>query len=238
MEWIDRLLLFSNLDYAAVSLLFVGWLVIGWIIENPPKNRQSTSRLMVFYREEWMRQFIVRDPRIYDAQILTNLRQGTAFFISASMIAVGGGLALIGNAERLTGVASELTLVSAPPIVWEIKLIVMLFFVANAFLKFVWSHRVFGYVAIVMSAVPVDPKDPLCDLRTRQASALHITGAKSYNRGLRGVYFGLTATAWLAGATALILACLLTLFIIWRREFASHSRAALLQTTLDGVQVK
>lgn len=229
MQWIDRLSLFSASDFTGLAVLFGSWLVIGWFTENPPAYRPSVSYLMIFYRREWMRQFVHRDPRIYDAQILANLRQGTAFLTSASMIAVGGGLALIGNAEQLTGVASELTLVSAPTIVWEIKLIVMLFFVANAFLKFVWSHRLFGYAAVIMSAVPVDPSDPNCVPRAEKAADIGIAAARSYNRGLRSIYFGLAAAAWLGGAYTLMLACVLTNFIIWRREFASHSRMSLLR---------
>lgn len=232
MIWIDRLALFSTIDFIGLFLLFTGWFSIGWITENPPKNKPSVSKLMVFYRQEWMRQFILRDPRIYDAQILSNLRQGTAFFASTSMIAIGGGLALIGNAERLTGVASDLTLTNVPTIVWEIKLIIMLFFIANAFLKFVWSHRLFGYAAVIMSAVPVDPNDPLCIPRAEKAAEINIAAARSYNRALRSVYFGLAATAWLGGGIALSLAAILTVFIVWRREFASISRAALLKSTL------
>ena len=70
---------------------------------------------------------------------------------SASMIAIGGGFALLGNAERLAGLAGELTLETAPIVVWEIKLIVMLLFATNAFLKFVWAHRLFGYAAVLMA---------------------------------------------------------------------------------------
>jgi uncharacterized membrane protein len=232
MQWIERLHLFSLLDYVAVCLLFVSWLFIGWLTENPPKNRMSVSTLMKFYREEWMRQFVHRDPRIYDAQILGNLRQGTAFFASASMLAIGGGLALIGNADRLTGVASDLTLASAPTIVWEIKLVTMLIFVTNAFLKFVWSHRLFGYCAVVMSAVPVDPHDPLALPRAGKAADIHITAARSFNRGLRSVYFGLAATTWLLGALPLLVGTAITILIIWRREFASASRIALLKEPL------
>lgn len=231
MQWFERLALFSLPDYVGVILLFVSWLAIGWIIENSPKRFPSVSNLMVFYRREWMRQFVLRDPRIYDAQILGNLRQGTAFFASATMIAIGGGLALIGNADQLTSVAADLTLMSAPTIVWEIKLIIMLFFVANAFLKFVWAHRLFGYQAVIMSAVPVDTDHPACLPRAEKAADIGITAARSYNRGLRSIYFALGAAAWLGGGYTLIAAAIITNFIIWRREFASHSRRALLRDT-------
>lgn len=230
MLWMDRITLFSPLDFVAVAALVISWLGMSYVIENPPHSRPSMSHLMADYRREWMRQFILRSPRMYDAQILGMLRQATAFFGSASMIAIGGGLAMIGNADRLTGVANDLALAEVPRFVWEIKIILALIFVANAFLKFVWSNRLFGYCAVVMSALPVDPKDPLCDLRAEQAGSINISAARAFNRGLRSVYFGLAACAWLAGPLMLLTATVVTVFIIYRREFASLSRAALLRT--------
>lgn len=232
MIWMDRLSLFSAMDFIAVSMLCLLWLGIGFFIENPPRKHPSLSFLMVKYRKEWMIQFVHRNPRMFDAQMLGHLRQGTAFFASTTMIAIGGGLALIGNTERLAGVASDLTLVSAPAFVIEVKLVLMVLFVANSFLKFVWAHRLFGYCSVVMSAVPNDPEDAAAIPRAMQASEINITAARSFNRAMRSVYFGLASAAWLFGASALIAASLLTVFVLWRREFASQSRNALFQDPL------
>jgi uncharacterized membrane protein len=218
-------------DFLALGYLLLGAALMGWWIENPPVGRPSVASLMVGYRREWMRQFVTRQPRIFDATVIGDLRQGTAFFASATMIAIGGGLALIGNTERLLGLAKDLTLGTEPAIVWEVKILVVLFFVANAFLKFVWSHRLFGYCAIVMAAVPNDPDDPLAGLRADQAAAINISAARSFNRGLRAVYFALGATAWLLGAAALALATTATIFVLWRREFHSASRLVLMRDT-------
>lgn len=227
MIWIDHLQLFTSLDFTALAVLVVGWLAIGWRIENPSSTRISVSVLMTDYRREWLRQFVSREPRVFDAQIMANLRQGAAFFASATMIAIGGGLALIGDVDQLQSVANVLTPVSTSEIVWEIKLLVMILFVTNAFLKFVWAHRLFGYCSVVMSAVPNDPTDPKSYARADKAAELNITGARSFNRGMRSTYFALASAAWLVGATALICAALFTCLVLWRREFASHSRKAL-----------
>lgn len=216
------------LDAGAVAFLVAGWILIGILIESPPKGRPSVSVLMKDYRRDWMHAFVTRSPRIFDAQILGNLRQGTAFFASASMIAIGGGLALIGNTERLLGVAEDLALERAPAVVWEMKILLILLFVANAFLKFVWAHRLFGYCSVVMAAVPNDENDPIAYPRAAKAAEINITAATAYNRGLRSVYFGLGSASWLIGAPALIVATVLTLAVIWRREFASNSRNVLL----------
>jgi len=232
MTWIDRLHLFNSWDYAAVALLFVAWQAIGVVIEHPGK-RPSVSALTSAYRRDWMEQMLSRDPRIFDSQILGILRQGTAFFASTCMIAIGGALALIGNAERLDGLAQDLALESEPIFVWEIKLLAVIILMIDGFLKFVWSHRLFGYCAVVMAAVPNDPTDPAAHPRAMKAAELNITAARSYNRGLRSIYFAMAAAAWLLGAIPLILAVLFTLAVLYRREFASQSREALLAPETD-----
>ncbi|MCF6316657.1 MAG: DUF599 domain-containing protein [Marinosulfonomonas sp.] len=229
MELLDRLQFFGPLDLTAITLLATAWVLIGWIIERANNKHPSVSVIMAGYRREWMVQFITREPRVFDANILTNLRQGTTFFASASMIGIGGGLALIGNTERLLGIAKDLSLEDAPAVVWEIKILVVILFLANGFLKFVWSHRLFGYCAVVLASVPNDATDPLCFPRAAQAAEINITAARSFNRGLRSVYFALGALAWLLGAIPLLAATALTVLILWRREFASHSRSILLQ---------
>jgi uncharacterized membrane protein len=234
MDILDRLALFSYLDYSAIGLLFMLWLMIGWRIEHPSKKHASVSVLMAEYRREWMRQMVTREPRMYDAAILASLRQGTAFFASASLISIGGVLALIGNTDQLIGIADDLTLDRDPSIVWELKLLVTLFFVTNAFLKFVWSNRLFGYCAVLMSAVPNDITDPRTLPRAMQAAEINVTAARGFNRGLRSVYFGLASVAWLAGPIALIGASLITCLVLWRREFASQSRDVLLSGDAHG----
>ncbi|WP_262386363.1 DUF599 domain-containing protein [Roseobacter fucihabitans] len=228
MTFMDRITLFQPLDFAAVALLFVLWVGIGLRVEHPSPKHLSTSLIMASYRQEWMRQMVTREPRIFDAHVLGTLRQGTAFFASTSMVAIGGTLAVIGNAERLAGVASDITLLDHPTIVWELKLMVLTLFLTNAFLKFVWANRLFGYCSVLMGAVPNDPKHPDAYKFAEKAAQINITGTKSFNRGLRSLYFALAAAAWLAGPIPLILAAFCTVTVIWRREFASVSRKILL----------
>jgi uncharacterized membrane protein len=181
------------------------------------------------YRHRWMTEFLTRQPRLFDISLIDSLRQGTAFFASASMIAIGGGVALIGNATTLQGLAQDLALgLQAAQL--RIKLIVVIVLLANALLKFVWSHRLFGYCAIMMAAVPNDFTDPSALPRASQAARINITAAKSFNRGLHAIYFALAALTWLIGPWALMAATLVTAGVQLRREFASHSRQVMLET--------
>ncbi|MFW8594117.1 DUF599 domain-containing protein [Cribrihabitans neustonicus] len=229
MLWTERLALFSPLDAAALALLMGGWMWIGWRIEHPPRGRPSVSWLMADFRRDWMRRMVERDPRIFDAQLVGNLRQGTAFFASAAMIAIGGGLALIGNTDPLAGVAEDLTQNTVPAFVLEVKLLLVMLLLSNSFLKYVWSHRLFGYCSVLMAAVPNDRTHALAYERAEQAAEISITAARSFNRGMRSTYFALAAVAWLAGPVALIAAAAITLAVLYRREFASQSRRILMR---------
>jgi uncharacterized membrane protein len=228
MTWIDRALLFSSLDYAAVLLLLGAWQWIGWKIEHPSPNKPSVSMMMDDFRRNWMREMVTRQPRMFDAQVVAAMRQGSTFFASTTMIAIGGGLALLGNTERLAGVASDLAIGSAPALVWEIKILAVILLLANAFLKYVWAHRLFGDCAVLMAAVPNDPEDQQAYPRAAQAAEICVTAARSFNRALRATYFALATLAWILGPVALILGTAITVGVLYRREFASHSRAILL----------
>ena len=230
MTWMDRFAFFSTLDGVAVCVIVLSWWLIGWRIEHSGARRRSTSQIMSDFRREWMRQMITRQPRIFDAQVVASLRQGTAFFASTAVIALGGVFAVIGNSDRVADIANDLTLMETPVFVWEIKLVILMLFLINAFLKFAWANRLFGYAAVVMAAVPNEVDDPLCVIRANQAAEVNIAAARSFNRGLRSIYFGLTSVAWLVGPIALLLATAFTIAVIWRREFASQSRTVLLGT--------
>jgi len=223
--------LFSIWDYTAFATILIAWGAMGWFIERDRPDSPSTHSLIAEYRFRWMEVMIGRDVRIFDASILTSLRQGASFFTSASMLAIGGCVALLGQADRLQGVVADLTgSLAAPIAVWEVKILLVVLILSNAFLKFVWSHRLFGYCAVVMAAVPEgDANNPETLKMAHKAAKLNIYAARSFNRGIRTMYFALAALAWLLGPVALMLATLATVMMLYRREFHSLSRVALLE---------
>lgn len=229
MTWMDRIALFGPLDFGALCGIFIAWFGLGWVIEHAGSKRPSVSQLMAQYRRDWMVQMITRQPRIFDAQILSTLRQSTAFFASTSVIALGGALALLGNAERLSTVVEDLALTDVPTVVWEIKMLLPLLFLTNGFLKFVWSNRLFGYCSVLMAAVPNDVDDPAAPKLALKAAEINITAARSFNRGLRSLYFALASLSWVIGPVPLACAAIVTVIIVWRREFTSQSRRILLE---------
>lgn len=220
---------FTLLDVAAVLATALMWYGIGWRIEHSPAHRPSVSHIMTRYRRDWMVHYVTRQPRIFDSAVLDTLRQGPSFFASACMIAIGGSFAILSNPEELTGVAEDLMQETIPAFYWEVKIVLTIIFLTNAFLAFVWSHRLFGYCAVVMASTPNEASDPAAYPRAAKAAELNITAARSFNRGLRSVYFALASLTWFAGPVVLLVGAGVTTFVLWRREFASASRENILK---------
>lgn len=218
----------NGLDGVAVIVVLALWLGLSWWIEHPSAKRPSVTMVMAQYRREWMQVMLKRDPRIFDAQVMSSLRQGTSFFASTCLLGVGGVLALIGNVDPLQGVAEDITMVQSAAVIWQIKLGLVLVLLTNAFLKFVWANRVFGYCTVMMAAVPNDADDPRASAMASKAAELNIRAAMNFNRGLRSMYFALGSVAWLAGPLPLLAASLVTAWVVGTREFASIPRAILL----------
>ena len=135
----------------------------------------------------------------------------------------------MGNTDPLSGVVEQVTATPTPQLLWQMKLAVVGVFLTIAFLKFVWSHRVFGYCSVLMASVPNDPNDPVAYPRARQAAELNIRAVVNFNRGLRAMYFALGALAWLLGGVALVISTALVIWIVWSREFASVPRTIILE---------
>ena len=215
------------MNFIVFGLYIFTWIVLGWRIEHPGAKHPSVTILMGQRRRDWMKVFVTREPRIFDSQIISQLRQGTAFFASTSILAIGGVLALAGNPTTIQGVADQVG-DTTPMLIWQAKLALVGLFLGNGFLKFVWANRVFGYCAVMMAAVPNDPDDPSAYKIAAQAAELNIRAATNFNRGLRSVYFALGALGWVLGWQGLLFGTIIVGWTVWSREFASLPRKIIL----------
>lgn len=226
MDAYSLLSLFSTVDLAAAGYTLAGAALLQRLIEKPDLRRPSVSQIMTLYRRDWMREFVTRQPRIFDAAVLDGLRQGITFYASSCLLGLGAGLALLADITPLQGLALSFQLHPDPALLLKAKILLVLGFLVNAFLKFVWSHRLFGYCSVLMASVPNDPAHPRAYPRAALAAEVNINAARNYNRGLASVYYALGALGWLAGPWVLAVTMTATFGTLIRREFASQSRGA------------
>jgi len=109
-------------DIVAVAFFVAEWLAYGLTLEHSAYGRDSLSARMNRYREVWIRNMLDREARMVDMQIMASLQNGTAFFASTSLMAIGGGLALLRATSDALAVLRELPVDLTPsPALWELK---------------------------------------------------------------------------------------------------------------------
>ncbi|WP_018632202.1 DUF599 domain-containing protein [Neomegalonema perideroedes] len=225
--------LISGADLMAALWTVACWLGVGWWIERGPYSESTMAALMTRRRYEWALRIAEREQRIVDAALLNSLQSGAAFFASACMFAIGGAAALLGQAEALAALSNDLPFadhVAAGD--WRRRLLAPLGLLVYAFFKFAWSHRLFNYNAIMLGSIPMPHPGqteipPEAEDAALRAARLNEQAALNFNRGLRGLYFALGTLGWLLGPWGAVAGAALVAWAMWRREFISHSRAAL-----------
>ncbi|WP_371932852.1 DUF599 domain-containing protein [Roseibium sp. MMSF_3544] len=221
----------SNLDLAAAIWFLVAWFGYDLIVELSPLSKRTLSHAMDDYRRGWMISMCSREVRIMDTSIMSGLQQGTAFFASTALLAIGGGFALLEATDRIVQIAGDLSIpVETSRALWEVKVLGLMLIFAYSFFKFGWAYRLFNYASIVMGAVPERETSDSREAQKvgLQAADLIVLAGRHFNRGQRALFFAIGFLGWFAGPFAFALATLAVLVVLLRRQFASRARAAVL----------
>jgi uncharacterized membrane protein len=220
---------FGPLDIIACAFFAAAWIGYLLAVETGPHAARSLNARMNERRERWIMQSLKRENRIIDTQVMGGLQNGTAFFASTSLIAIGGSLTLLQSADRVVQVFADLPFATTTTrAAWEIKVIGLAVIFAYAFFKFGWSYRLFNYCAILIGAIPpVEEKDePATIAAAREAVAMNIAAGLHFNRGQRAFFFALAYLGWFISPWLFLIATAAVLTVMWRRQFASDSAAA------------
>jgi uncharacterized membrane protein len=225
---------FSTADYAALAFFILAWLSYHSAVELTAPGGRSLNSLMNAHRHRWMEQLVIRENRIVDTTIMASLQNGTAFFASTALLAIGGALALLQSTEDVVQIYSELPFgAEVTRASWEIKVIGLAVIFVYAFFKFAWSYRLFNYVAILIGSVPVLRPNQEGDYgkalaAARRAAAMNVVAGRHFNRGQRAFFFALAYLGWFAHPYFFIASTAAVLYVMWRRQFASDARNVLL----------
>jgi uncharacterized membrane protein len=219
-----------GVDIAAVAFFALEWTVYALTLEHTGYGRDSLSARMNRYREVWVRNLLDRDARMVDMQIMASLQNGTAFFASTSLIAIGGGLALLRATSDALAVFGALPIDLSPsPALWEIKCVGLILIFIYAFFKFAWSYRLFNYVAILLGAMPpASQKDtPEAEAHVIRTTRLFEAAGRHFNRGQRAFFFALGYLGWFVSPWVLFVTTAAVVIVTWRRQFASNAWKAM-----------
>jgi uncharacterized membrane protein len=221
--------LLTILDVVALAFFVVAWGGYAYLIDWSARGRTCLNARMNGYRESWMRRMLARENRMVDMQIMASLQNGTAFFASTSLIAVGGALTLLRSTEDMISVISALPLGLLPSrLLWEAKTIGLAVVFVYAFFKFAWSYRLYNYVAIMLGATPyaTEKDTPEAAAHVTRTAGLFASAGRHFNQGQRAFFFALGYLGWFAGPIVFMVTTASVVVVIWRRQFASDSLRA------------
>ncbi len=223
--------LLSALDLIALAFFIGAWLGYHVALEWTAHGKDSLNSRMNAYRDIWMTRMLERDVRIVDTQIMASLQNGTAFFASTSLIAIGGALTLVRSTDDILSVAAALPFgIETSRALWELKTIGLAVIFAYAFFKFAWSYRLFNYVAILMGAMPPhrERHKPGARAHALRTGKLAAAAGRHFNRGQRAFFFALGYLGWFISPWLFIAATLAVVIVMWRRQFRSDSLQAVM----------
>ncbi|UCI05584.1 DUF599 domain-containing protein [Mesorhizobium sp. B1-1-8] len=223
----------STADLAALAFFLIVWVLHTLASDGKLVSRVSLTTAMNKQREAWMRTMAEREIRIVDTAIMSGLQQGTAFFASSSLIALGGCFALLGASDRVIEVLSNLPLGGAPDrAAFQIKVFGLVLILAFAFFKFGWAYRLFNYCTILIGAVPIPhgeaSRNPVTETAVWRAAEMNKLAGKHFNSGLRAVFFSIGYLGWFVDPAVFVISTLVLLAVLVRRQFFSNARQAVI----------
>jgi uncharacterized membrane protein len=166
-----------------------------------------------------------------DAQIVAALQNGTAFFASTSLIAIGGALTLLRSTNEILEVIGALPFgVRSTAVQWEAKTMGLAIIFVYAFFKFGWAYRLYNYVAILVGATPPAAEKDTTEAKDHARRVGHLceVAGRHFNRGQRAFFFALGYLGFFISPWLLMVTSVGIAFILWQRQFMSDSRRALL----------
>lgn len=218
---------FSRPDLVALLWFVLAWIAYAAAVEWSPYGRKGLNALMDGYREIWVRRMLARDMRMVDMQIMASLQNGTAFFASTTLIAVGAVLTLLRSTDEVLTVLATLPFgIETTRTQWEAKVIGLATILIYAFFKFAWSYRLFNYVAILFGAAPLaaEQDSPEAHAHARRTARLFTNAGRHFNRGQRAFFFALAYLGWFISPWVFIATTTAAVVVMWARQFASDAR--------------
>lgn len=223
----------STADLTALGFFLLVWVLHTLASDGRLVSRVSLTTAMNAQRETWMRTMAEREIRIVDTAIMSGLQQGTAFFASSSLIALGGCFALLGASDQVLSVLSDLPFgTTSSRAAFQMKVLGLVLILAFSFFKFGWAYRLFNYCSILIGCVPIPhgeaSRNPVTQTAVWRAARMNMLAGKHFNSGLRGVFFSIAYLGWFVDPIVFVLSTLLLLAVLVRRQFFSAARQAVI----------
>jgi len=216
---------FSYLDGLAFLVFVAFWTGYHLVMEGAWAHNRTLNRRMDAFRLEWMQRMLQRENRIVDTQIVSALQNGTAFFASTSLLAIGATLAILQSTDAVMAIFADLPFGAPNRTSWEMKTLGLTLIFANAFFKFAWAYRLFNYTTILVGSAPppAEANTPRAQSHILTAARMATLAGRHFNRGQRAFFFAIAYLGWYVGWWAFMAATFAIFFVMINRQVGRDS---------------
>ena len=183
---------------------------------NPAYTVQSVNMIA---RTAWV-ETIMGDEKngVLAVQTLRNSTMAATFLASTSMLLIIGVLTLSEQGEKLEAHWHALNMIGAiNPMLWMVKLLLLLLDLFVAFFSFSMSIRIYNHVGFMIN-VPLRLNHKMI---TAAHVATHLNRAGYfYSLGMRSYYFLIPLVFWLFGPHFMLVATAVMLMVLYRIDRA------------------
>lgn len=234
----------ADLGITALDLCALAWFFLMWIgyvafthYRCDTKNAGLVAE-MNRIRKEWALEFLKRDNRIMDSQVINGLINKETFFASTTILIIASTLALMSVGDEVFDLFDDIPFAhKTSNILWLLKVLVLIAIFIYAFFKFTWAIRQHSICATLMGSFPPfdQSETPAARIKVHQLAKLSGLAANNFNGGLRAYYFAVAALSWFYHPLVFMVATAWVGVILYRREYHSPAHAILCNKTLpDG----
>lgn len=224
-----------TIDYIALTLFLLLWIVYSHVTNGNVRlfSRQSLTQAMGEHRRHWIMNSLKRDLKMIDTQIMAGLQNGTAFFASTSIFALGGCFALLGATDKVDAIFRDLPLAfHGGRTAFELKVGGLTGLFGYAFFKFGWSYRLFNYCTILFGGLPM-LDETLANPKAAAKAAervirMNMIAASHFNAGLRAIFLSIGYLGWFINAYVFMATTAFVIITLVRRQFFSPARKMLM----------
>lgn len=231
MDFFEHLRL-SQGDYLALVIFAVSWLGYEPLLKILAARNGSARKDLQIVRHGWMMQFIGRDVKIFDSNLLGHSVNTASFFASANLLIIAaiGGVIFEGNLK--TGFIKDIGIEASRPFEVQLKLCLVLLCLVRGLLDFVWALRQMNYCAAAWGAVPHCEDDSKKEKYCAAITAIVEPAMTTFSQGVRTYYFSIAAGLWLFGPWVMAIASIAVFILLAYRQTVSPAAKGLRQLRL------
>lgn len=214
-------------DYLAIVFFLFSWVLYTFFAKYMAKRTHCLASILCVHRVWWMERMMLRDNRVADSALLSNIERNVNFFASTTMIIIAALLTALTRDFEWAFFTQNLMKDFS-----QLKLIMMLAIMVYAFFTFTWSLRQYGFASVLMGAAPLPSQDEFNSSQRKEyaksTAKVLDQAAHSFNYGLRAYYFSMAGIAWFIHPLLFLLATSCVVAVLYHREFMSKSLSVMI----------